>query len=101
IDCLLDAAHFAARACAADLIITGEGKMDAQSLMGKAPFGVAKRAGSTPVIAVVGLLDADEADVAAAGITAVYETNDRHLPFEEIRQTAKADLIRAASRIAL
>ena len=69
--------------------------------MGKAPFGVAKRAGSTPVIAVVGLLDADEADVAAAGITAVYETNDRHLPFEEIRQTAKADLIRAASRIAL
>ena len=101
IDCLLDAANFAERARAADLIITGEGKMDAQSLMGKAPFGVAKRAGDTPVIAVVGLLDADEADVAAAGITAVYETNDRHLPFEQIRHTAKADLIRAAQRIAL
>lgn len=101
IDCLLEAAHFAERAKAADLIITGEGKMDAQSLMGKAPFGVAKRAGGTPVIAVVGLLDADKEAVAAAGITAVYETNDRHLPFEQIRQTAKADLIRAAERITL
>jgi glycerate kinase len=101
IDCLLDAAGFAGRAKAADLIITGEGKMDAQSLMGKAPFGVAGRAGDTPVIAVVGLLDANEADVRAAGITAVYETNDRHLPFEQIKQTAKEDLIRAAQRIAL
>jgi glycerate kinase len=99
IDCLLDAAHFEEKAKTADLIITGEGKMDAQSLMGKAPFGVAKRAGSTPVIAVVGLLDANKEDVAAAGIAAVYETNDRHLPFDEIKESAKADLIRAAKRI--
>ena len=99
IDCLLDAADFEAKAKTADLIITGEGKMDAQSLMGKAPFGVAKRAGGTPVIAVVGLLDAKEGDVKAAGIRAVYETNDRHLPFDEIKDTALADLIRAAKRI--
>ncbi len=101
IDCLLDAAAFEEKAKTADLIITGEGKMDAQSLMGKAPFGVAKRAGGTPVIAVVGLLDAEKSAVAAAGIAAVYETNDRRLPFEEIKNTARADLIRAANRIEL
>ena len=42
----------------------------------------------------------DRAQVdAAAGIAAVYETNDRHLPFDEIKESAKADLIRAAKRI--
>ena len=101
IDALLDAADFENRAKTADLIITGEGKMDAQSLMGKAPFGVAKRAGTTPVVAVVGLLDAPEAAVRAAGIAAVYETNDRHLPFAQIKDTAEADLARAARRIIL
>ena len=45
IDFILDAAHFSEQAKTADLVITGEGKMDAQSLMGKAPFGVARRSG--------------------------------------------------------
>ena len=100
IDCILDAAGFADRAKAADLIVTGEGKMDAQSLMGKAPFGVAKRAGTTPVAAVVGLLDADTDAVTQGGIVKVFETNERHLPFEQIRQTANEDLMRAAQRLA-
>ena len=100
IDCILDAAHFSDRAQAADLIITGEGKMDAQSLMGKAPFGVASRAGHTPVAAVVGLLDADAAAVTQGGIVKVFETNERHLPFEQIKQTAHEDLVRASKKLA-
>ena len=99
IDCILDAAKFSERAKRADLIITGEGKMDAQSLMGKAPFGVAKRSGGTRVIAVVGLLDAKEADLRRAGIAAVYETNPQHLPFAEIRTSAKEDFLKAAKRM--
>ena len=99
IDCILDAAKFSERAKRADLIITGEGKMDAQSLMGKAPFGVAKRSGGTRVIAVVGLLDAKEADLRRAGIAAVYETNPQHLPFAEIRTSAKEDFLKAARRM--
>ena len=98
IDCILDAARFSERAQAADLIVTGEGKMDAQSLMGKAPFGVASRAGSTPVAAVVGVLDAEESAVQAGGITKVFETNDRHLPFAEVKATAKDALILSYSR---
>lgn len=99
IDCILDAASFSFLAKNADLVITGEGKMDAQSLMGKAPFGVAKRSGSTPVIAVVGRLDASMADVRDAGIRAVFETDVLHRPFEEVRLTAKDDLIAAVKKI--
>ena len=99
IDCILDAAAFSSRAKAADLIITGEGKMDAQSLMGKAPFGVAKRSGGTRVIAVVGLLDAEETDLRRAGIAAVYETNPQHLPFAEIRARAREDFCAAAEKM--
>ncbi len=46
----------------ADLVITGEGKMDYQTLFGKAPFGVAKHAKSKgiPVIAVAGSVEDDE-----------------------------------------
>lgn len=101
IDCILDAANFSEKAKHADLIITGEGKMDRQSLMGKAPFGVAKRSGTTPVIAVVGLLDADIEDVKRAGIRAVFETNPLHRPFEMIRETAKEDLMQTVKKIKL
>ena len=99
IDCIHDAARFSEKARTADLVITGEGKMDAQSLMGKAPFGVAKRSGAARVIAIVGLLEANETDLRRAGIAAVYETNPRHLPFETIRATARADFLRAAKRM--
>ncbi|MBQ7547004.1 MAG: glycerate kinase [Clostridia bacterium] len=96
IDYILDAASFAERAKIADLIITGEGKMDAQSLMGKAPFGVAKRSGGTRVIAIVGQCDATPAQLSAAGIAKVYETNALHRPFSEVKARAKEDFCAAA-----
>jgi glycerate kinase len=58
----------------ADLLITGEGSLDAQSLRGKAPVGVARAAGrvGVPVVAVAGqcLLTSDE--LADAGLLAAY-----------------------------
>ena len=101
IDCILEAANFEEKAKTADLVITGEGKMDIQSLMGKAPFGVSKRSGKTKVIAVVGLLEADEEKVMELGISEVIETNVLHLPFEEIKNRAKEDLKKAARKIVL
>lgn len=99
IDCILEAADFEEKAKTADLVITGEGKMDMQSLMGKAPFGVAKRSSGTKVIAVVGLLDADREKAKELGISEIIETNFLHLPFEEIKDSAREDLIKAASKI--
>ena len=49
-----------ARACAeADLVITGEGKFDWQSLHGKVASGVLTAAGKTPVVVLAGTVDVD------------------------------------------
>ncbi|MGN1195172.1 MAG: glycerate kinase, partial [Acutalibacteraceae bacterium] len=85
IDCILEAADFENASENADLVITGEGKMDSQSLCGKAPFGVAKRSRAKRNIAVVGLFEADKEEVKRLSIDEVIETNPLHLPFEEIR----------------
>ena len=101
IDHILDMLSFNEKVKDADLVITGEGKMDAQSLMGKLPFGVAKRCAHTQVVAVVGLNTADEKLINELGIAQVVETNPEHLPFEQIKATAKEDLIAAAKKIIL
>lgn len=58
----------------ADLVITGEGRFDAQTLRGKTPFGVARfaqRAG-IPVIVIAGTLGEGYADLYEHGITAAF-----------------------------
>jgi glycerate kinase len=58
----------------ADLVITGEGRFDAQTLRGKTPFGVARfaqRAG-VPVIVIAGTLGEGYADLYEHGITAAF-----------------------------
>jgi glycerate kinase len=58
----------------ADLVITGEGRMDAQTLLGKTPMGVAqiaKRAG-VPVIAIAGSLGDGYQALYEAGIHAAF-----------------------------
>ena len=99
IDHILDMLSFDEKVKDADLVITGEGKMDYQSLMGKLPFGVAKRCAHTKVAAIVGLNTADEKQIADLGISQVVETNYKHLPFKEVKATAKEDLIAAAKKI--
>ncbi|KXO97803.1 glycerate kinase [Tsukamurella pseudospumae] len=64
VDIVLELADFAAKLDGADLVVTGEGSLDEQTLHGKAPVGVAAaaRAAGIPVIAVSGrnLLSADQ-----------------------------------------
>lgn len=62
------------RLAGADLVITGEGSLDAQSLGGKTPLGVAAaaRAASVPVVAVCGRSTLAAGEVDAAGFAAVY-----------------------------
>ena len=99
IDAILDITRFEEKTEGADLVITGEGKMDEQSLMGKVPFGIASRSKGKKTIAVVGLNMADMEKVRSAGISDVIETNPLHLPFEEIKANAKEDLMKAAEKI--
>ena len=61
-----------------DLVITGEGSLDAQTLNGKAPAGVAEaaREAGVPVVAVAGQCHLDTGELAGAGIRAAYALVD-------------------------
>lgn len=63
IEMVLDALQFDTQIAGADLIFTGEGKLDAQTCMGKTPFGVLRRAQQQgiPVVALGGAVEASEA----------------------------------------
>lgn len=68
IDLLLDAVHFDEVLKDADLVITGEGSADRQTLMGKLPFGILQRAKAqgVPVCLIAGRI-ADRPELLAAG----------------------------------
>jgi glycerate 2-kinase len=74
IEVLLDALGFAAALDRADLVVTGEGSLDEQTLHGKAPAGVARaaRAAGVDVVAVCGRLALTPEELAAAGIRQAY-----------------------------
>lgn len=70
----------------ADVVITGEGKLDSQSLAGKVPFGVAKLAKkySKKVIAFVGVAEIDENICKENGIDAVFVINNGKIDNESL-----------------
>ena len=74
----LDLLNFDQLVVDADLVITGEGRLDHQTLQGKLPAAVALRAAPTPVIAVVGRndLDDDTANTQFADVFAIADLTD-------------------------
>ncbi|WP_338118108.1 glycerate kinase [Streptomyces coryli] len=74
IEVMLDVLGFAPALDRADLVITGEGSLDFQTLHGKAPAGVAAaaRKAGKPVVAVCGRLAIDESALHGAGIERAY-----------------------------
>ncbi len=69
----------------ADLVITGEGRLDAQSVMGKAPTGIAKLAKkyNKKVIAIAGCLTEDAKECNAHGIDAFFAVVPGAVSLEE------------------
>ena len=102
IDVMLDVLGFAAALEGADLVITGEGSLDEQTLHGKAPAGVAAaaRARGIEVVAVCGRLALSPAALGGAGIRRAYPLTD--LETDPARCIAHAGplLERAAERLA-
>ena len=102
IDVMLDVLGFAAALDGADLVITGEGSLDEQTLHGKAPAGVAAaaRARGIDVVAVCGRLALSTAALGGAGIRRAYALTD--LEPDPTRCIAEAGplLERTAERLA-
>jgi glycerate kinase len=88
-DCLRDA----------DLVLTGEGRIDSQTMHGKTPIGVARLAKrhGIPVIGIAGSLSTDAGVVHECGIDAVFSVLSRAGTLEDALAQAAAN-VRAASR---
>ncbi|MDD6309269.1 MAG: glycerate kinase [Clostridia bacterium] len=99
IETVLDILDFNKTISDADLIITGEGKMDAQSAFGKAAVGVAARCGDKPCIALVGGIGEGFEAVYQAGIRAVYSVFHTAMPLTEAMKNAELMLKNAADRM--
>lgn len=99
---VLDATLLADKIADADLVITGEGRMDAQSIAGKTPIGVAKLAKKLdkPVIAIVGSLREDYSVVYQHGIDAVFPIIRQIGSLEETLLAGRENLISTAENVA-
>lgn len=102
IDVVLDAVDFDRHVRGADLVLTGEGKLDRQTLQGKVLKGVADRVvrhfgglANVPVVALCGTLDLDPADITALGLTGAFSVLNRPQSLDEAVLTAYDDVRRA------
>ncbi|WP_316575348.1 glycerate kinase [Nocardia canadensis] len=94
IDLVLEVIEFPTRIADADMVVTGEGSLDAQSLHGKAPLGVrsAAAAAEVPVTVVAGRILLDDYQLRAAGFGAAYALSDLE-PDTTRSMTHAADLL--------
>lgn len=94
IQTLLDLIHFEEIVKDADLIFTGEGRIDGQSLRGKVVIGIAERASrvGVPVVAIVGDISDDACAAYDKGVSAIFSINRLAIPFEKARLRSKQDL---------
>ena len=92
IDMVLDAISFDSIIDGADLIITGEGRVDSQTLTGKAPFGVLQKAKKqgVPVVAIGGCVTLDQQDAREAGFAGVYAVTPAEMPLATAMEPAVA-----------
>ncbi len=100
VNLILDRVEFEKQIQGADLIITGEGRIDSQSLSGKAVVGIAKRSGGVPVIAVVGSAVPGYEAAFDMGLTAVFTTNPQPVAFEIAAANALPNLESTMDNIA-
>ena len=99
IDTVLDTVHAEAIFADADLIVTGEGCFDSQSMRGKVVSGVARRAGGKPVVVIAGGCERDLAEAYEHGITAVFSINTMPKPLSESRGESAENLLFTAENI--
>lgn len=101
IEAIMDASNIDEKIKKADVVVTGEGRIDNQSVCGKVIDGIAKRARvyNKPVIAVVGSAESDISEVYAAGIESVEAAVCRNMSVSYAMNEASTLVADAAERI--
>ena len=95
IDVILDTINFDEFVSKADIVFTGEGKFDSQSLHGKVVMGVANRSQKykTPVIVVTGAIGENIQEAYNKGITAIFSINKEPMEFSKSALKSKENMI--------
>lgn len=102
VEMVIEQTHLAEAIAQADYVFTGEGAIDAQTLLGKTPFGVAQvaRGLNKPVIACAGRVGADIDALYAAGFSAIFGILDQSCDLELACQQGAQNLQRRCENIA-
>lgn len=102
IETVLDTVGFDEAIKDADVIFTGEGKIDSQSLRGKVVIGVARRAvkQAKPVVAIVGGADYDVDAAYGEGVTAIFPINRLPQDFSVLKDTPRRTCLHGGERAA-
>ena len=99
---VIEATQLEKRISDADLVITGEGQINFQTVFGKTPIGVAKaaKAQGIPVVAIAGSISDDADGVYNAGIDAMVDIVPEPMPLEVAIENAPMLIANAAERAA-
>ena len=102
IQLLLETIHFDEMVKDADLIITGEGAADRQTLMGKLPMGILQQSAGVPVCLIAGRIKNQE-ELLRAGFARVACINPDGITLEEAmrKEVAKRNISDTVSRLSL
>ena len=100
IQLLLETIHFEELVRDADLVITGEGSADRQTLMGKLPVGILEQSGNTPACLIAGRIS-DREQLLQAGFAHVDCINPPTIALEEalLKKTAEQNVCNTVRRI--
>ena len=101
IETVLDTVDFDGRVAGADVVFTGEGRIDSQSVHGKVIDGVSRRASraGVPLVAIVGDVGDDGYGAYDAGVTAIFSINRLAIPFSEAWRRSRQDYARTYTYI--
>ena len=101
IETVLDVVHFDEYVKDCDLVISGEGRIDHQSMYGKVPTGVSQRAKKYGVdtVCIVGSIGENVGDIYER-ITTIESCIDHCCPLEEALENAGENVYKAAFRLA-
>jgi len=97
VDMVLDLVGLEAKLAGADLVITGEGQIDFQTVFGKAPAGVGAmaKAQGIPCVAIAGSVGDELGELHEAGIDAVFALANGPLTLDQSMANARPLLARA------